>query len=64
MSTLRLIAIEMRPKQWTKNFFVFAALIFDGRLLHPAQFIPTAEMFVAFCLASSAVYFFNDIFDA
>ena len=64
MNTLRLIAIEMRPKQWTKNFFVFAALIFDGRLLHPAQFIPTAEMFVAFCLASSAVYFFNDIFDA
>ena len=58
------ILIEMRPKQWTKNLLVYAALIFDGRLFDGASFIVTTTMFIAFCLTSSAVYFFNDIFDA
>lgn len=57
------ILIEMRPKQWTKNLLVYAALIFDGRLFDAEIFILTSTMFIAFCLTSSAVYFFNDIFD-
>ena len=57
------IITEMRPKQWIKNFFVYAALIFDGRLFQYESFISTTEMFIAFCMTSSAVYFFNDIFD-
>ena len=64
MNTLRLIAIEMRPKQWTKNLFVFAALLFDGKMFYPDEFFAVSTMFAAFCLSSSAVYFFNDIFDA
>ncbi len=60
---MKYILLEMRPKQWIKNFFVFAALIFDGNLFRAEFFIPTAEMFIAFCLVSSAVYFFNDLFD-
>ena len=57
------IIIEMRPKQWIKNILVYAALIFDGRLFDGESFIVTTTMFIAFCLTSSAVYFFNDIFD-
>ena len=60
---MRNIIIEMRPKQWTKNLLVYAALIFDGRLFDGESFIVTTAVFVAFCLVSSAVYFFNDIFD-
>lgn len=60
---LRAILIEMRPKQWTKNLFVFAALIFDGKFFHPLELRAASTMFLAFCLISSAVYFFNDLHD-
>ena len=54
---------EMRPKQWTKNFFVYAAVLFNGSLFQAEKFFVTTEIFIAFCLVSSGVYFFNDIFD-
>jgi 4-hydroxybenzoate polyprenyltransferase len=63
MSTLRAIIKTMRPKQWTKNVVVYAALIFDGKFLDPALFIRTTAMFVLFCLVSSAVYLLNDLAD-
>ena len=53
----------MRPRQWTKNGFVFFALIFDKQLFHPAAFLVTLEGFFLFCLISSAVYLLNDIAD-
>jgi len=53
----------MRPRQWTKNGFVFFALIFDKQLFRPAAFIKTLEGFFLFCLISSAVYLLNDIAD-
>jgi 4-hydroxybenzoate polyprenyltransferase len=58
----------LRPVQWVKNVFVFAALIFSGRVVAPwAESLPavgrTLSAFVCFCLASSAVYIFNDIMD-
>jgi 4-hydroxybenzoate polyprenyltransferase len=53
----------MRPRQWTKNGFVFFALIFDKQLFHPTAFIKTLEGFFLFCLISSAVYLLNDIAD-
>ncbi|MEP7135600.1 MAG: decaprenyl-phosphate phosphoribosyltransferase [Chloroflexota bacterium] len=53
----------MRPRQWTKNGFVFFALIFDKQLFHPAAFLKTLEGFFLFCLISSAVYLLNDIAD-
>ncbi|MCI0555491.1 MAG: decaprenyl-phosphate phosphoribosyltransferase [Anaerolineae bacterium] len=53
----------MRPRQWTKNGFVFFALIFDKQLFSPAPFLRTLEGFFLFCLISSAVYLFNDIAD-
>jgi 4-hydroxybenzoate polyprenyltransferase len=53
----------MRPKQWTKNGFIFAALIFDGQLTNPEAVLITLAGFVVFCLLSSAVYIINDLVD-
>ncbi len=53
----------MRLRQWTKNSFVFFALIFDKQLFHADAFLKTLEGFFLFCLISSAVYLFNDIAD-
>ncbi len=53
----------MRPKQWTKNAFVFAALVFDRQLTNPASFARTLVGFLLFCLLSSIVYIINDIAD-
>ena len=60
---LALILREMRLKQWTKNFFVYAAVLFNGSLFNAEKFCAASKIFVAFCLLSSAVYFVNDIFD-
>lgn len=53
----------MRPKQWTKNVFVFAALVFDGQLLEVGPFTQTLVGFILLCLASGTVYIINDIAD-
>jgi decaprenyl-phosphate phosphoribosyltransferase len=53
-----------RPKQWVKNVLVFAAPGAAGVLLHPAVLGRALVAFVAFCLAASGVYLFNDTFDA
>ncbi len=53
----------MRPRQWTKNGFIFAALVFDRQLARPGPFVSTLVGFVLLCLASSAVYVINDLAD-
>src|SRR5215216_6078724 len=53
----------MRPRQWTKNGFIFFGLIFDKQLFLIGPFLRTLAGFALFCLISSAVYLFNDIFD-
>jgi len=63
MSTFRAIIKTIRPKQWTKNIIVYAALIFDGKFLEPDLFIKTTALFVLFCLVSSSVYLLNDLVD-
>ncbi len=60
---LRAILKTMRPRQWTKNAFVFAAIVFDGKLLHLTDFLRTLAGFGLFCMISSAVYYFNDLMD-
>lgn len=61
---LRALLKTMRPRQWTKNAFVFAAIVFDGKLFHPTDFLRTLAGFALFCLISSTVYIFNDLLDA
>lgn len=53
----------MRPRQWTKNSFVFFALIFDKQLFQLEAFLRTLGGFALFCLVSSVVYLINDIAD-
>lgn len=54
----------LRPKQWTKNLLLFAALVFARKLLDPQAAITATLAFVAFCLASSSIYVLNDLIDA
>jgi 4-hydroxybenzoate polyprenyltransferase len=53
----------MRPKQWTKNGFIFAALIFDEKLFQPEPLLKTALGFLLLCLISGTVYLINDLVD-
>lgn len=53
----------MRPKQWSKNIFIFTALVFDRKLLNPSAFLHTMAGAALFSLIASAVYIFNDIAD-
>ena len=53
----------MRPLHWTKNMFVFAALIFGHKLNEPLAVGRSIGGFFCFCLAASTVYILNDIID-
>ena len=53
----------MRPKQWTKNLLVVAAPLAAGQITDAGVLWPTMVAFVAFCLASSAIYLVNDCAD-
>jgi 4-hydroxybenzoate polyprenyltransferase len=57
------VLVSLRPEQWTKNFIVFAALIFARRLLDPAAVALALAAFLTFCGLSGAVYLFNDVSD-
>jgi decaprenyl-phosphate phosphoribosyltransferase len=54
----------VRPRQWVKNFAVFAALLFSGFLFDPNYFWKTVEAFAVFCSLASAIYIINDVVDA
>jgi 4-hydroxybenzoate polyprenyltransferase len=62
MKILKLIEL-IRPKQWLKNFFVFAPILFAGQLLNFNYFLKNIVAFLAFCGVSGLVYIINDISD-
>lgn len=53
-----------RPEQWIKNIFVLAGILFSGKWDDAELVVKGGAAFLLFCLASSAVYSFNDIWDA
>ncbi len=53
----------IRPSHWIKNLLVFAPLFFGRRLFEPEAFYPAVLAFLGFCLAASASYIINDVFD-
>ncbi len=52
-----------RPRQWIKNFSIFAALVFSGTLFDHSSQLKSFEAFVLFCIFSSSTYLLNDVFD-
>lgn len=61
--TLPPLLEAMRPRQWSKNVFVFAGIVFSGRLFERDAQIRVLACFAIFCAASSAVYLANDVAD-
>src|SRR5207244_8414486 len=54
---------SLRPRQWTKNLFVFGALVFAQRLGDRPSVVHAVIAFVVFCALSGAVYLVNDVLD-
>lgn len=54
--------MALRPRQWTKNLIVFAAMIFAFNL-NWQSFFGSLLAFILFCAASSSFYLFNDLAD-
>jgi 4-hydroxybenzoate polyprenyltransferase len=61
-TALALLA-SLRPRQWIKNLFVFAGVIFSQQMLTPLLWTAVAA-FAIFCGLSGAMYLFNDVADA
>jgi 4-hydroxybenzoate polyprenyltransferase len=57
------LLISMRPKQWTKNLFIFVALLFDLKLFDLTYVARTVAAFILFCVLSGSVYLINDLTD-
>jgi decaprenyl-phosphate phosphoribosyltransferase len=64
LATARAVLVTMRPRQWVKNLFVAAPLVFSKNLTDPALAARAGLALLAFCLLSGAVYAFNDVRDA
>ncbi|HEX6152273.1 MAG TPA: UbiA family prenyltransferase, partial [Solirubrobacterales bacterium] len=62
-SPLRAAIKTGRPKEWIKNVFVFAGLLFSGQFTEIDAISAALITFIAFCLISSAGYFLNDLID-
>jgi 4-hydroxybenzoate polyprenyltransferase len=67
-STVLSLVVSLRPAQWTKNLFVFGALLFGQRGTTPAFLDGVAiaqalAAFAVFCALSGVVYLINDVAD-
>ena len=62
--TARDLVQLLRPHHWVKNGFVLAGLLFGHAWDLPGYAVAALAATLAFCLASSAVYAFNDAHDA
>ncbi|WP_236687145.1 decaprenyl-phosphate phosphoribosyltransferase [Ornithinibacillus californiensis] len=63
MQTLSLLIRQLRPKQWTKNLLVFAALLFSFQFLHIESIMLALFGFFAFSFVASSIYIMNDYMD-
>ena len=56
------VLVSLRPRQWVKNLFVFAGLVFGQRLFTDSVW-PALVAFAIFCALSGAIYLVNDVAD-
>ena len=61
---LKNIILLLRPHQWVKNLFCFIPLFFGRHLFDAEYILPCCFAFMAYCIAASGIYCFNDIYDA
>jgi 4-hydroxybenzoate polyprenyltransferase len=60
----RLLFVRLlRVRQWIKNLFLFAGIIFARQFDQPLQLLKVLVGFAAFCMISSALYILNDWVD-
>ena len=57
------LIVSVRPGEWTKNLFVFAAVLFGQRLADPVAVGRATAAFVIFCALAGVVYLVNDVAD-
>ena len=57
------LASALRPKQWLKNAFVFAPVVFASDLFVSRAMLRAAAAFGIFCAISSSTYLLNDVLD-
>ena len=60
---MRALIEACRPRQWVKNLFVAAPLVFAKRLADPRPSLRALAAVAIFCAVSSAVYLWNDLVD-
>ena len=63
LGTTRDLIHLLRPKQWVKNIFVLAPLLFSGEFVDLYSVVDAVWAVIFFCLAASAVYIINDYYD-
>jgi len=63
MRSLTDLINALRPRQWTKNLLVFAALLFAQEAMNPRAVAEAIEAFFVFCLLAGSMYLINDSLD-
>ena len=53
----------LRPKQWLKNGFVLAPLVFSQQLMESLALERSMGALLCWCAVSSGIYIINDLFD-
>jgi 4-hydroxybenzoate polyprenyltransferase len=67
-TSLYYILKSARPRQWIKNFAIYAALVFSGFFFYDpsdgmSYFVKVTIAAVIFCFLTSSIYIINDIMD-
>lgn len=63
MQALKFFLISLRPKQWVKNVFIFAPMIFSLHMFQAAYIWRSLLAFLLFSLVTGCMYVFNDVLD-
>ena len=63
MGLVRAAVKQLRPKQWAKNVFLFAAIIFSRKFTDPDAVMKVLIGFASFSLVASSGYILNDYLD-